>query len=147
MNKMLMGKNRLISEYIREYNHDNITKSKLQFKNFEACDDHNIIIPFGDIIEKYKNDLKEFVYVRTLTPEEERKWFYNPKVMSYELYGTTELWFTILSLNELMSATQFAINPVKVYNATILVLLSRIYALEKSLLDENEDEITKKMLE
>lgn len=142
-----MGKESTIKEFIQEYNRDTLTKDKIQFKNIEIMDDDKkMIIPYEDIFHRYRADLASLIVCRELTENEKRRWFYNPKVMSYDLYGTTELWFTIIELNEIYSLTQLNMSPMKMYSSNIVQLISRINALEKVVIDENEAEISAGLL-
>lgn len=140
---MLMGIESTIKKFIIEYNHDPLTKDALQLKNIEILNkDKKMIIPYEDIFHRYRTDLETFVEHRELTEKEKRRWFYNPKIMSYDLYNTTELWFTIIELNEIYSGTQLNMSPIKYYSPKIIQLLSRINALEKIIIDENQAEIS-----
>lgn len=143
---MLMGKDSTIKKFIQNFQNDTVTIDKLQIKNIEVYENRKLILPWEDILKKYRGDLESHIQTITMTDQQQRRWMYNPKVMSYDLYGTTELWFTIVQLNEVYSTTQLNMNPIKAYSASILKVLSRIYALEKPLLDENMDEIVKGML-
>ena len=42
--------------------------------------------------------------------------FYKPKMVSMELYGTTELWLSLLRVNEMTNITEFHQPLIKVYN-------------------------------
>lgn len=77
----------------------------------------NIEIPFRSITNKYRNFLSNIVITMNLTEAEALKYRYNPKLLSYDLYGTTEYWDDILILNNYSSILQFTpTNTVKVYN-------------------------------
>lgn len=77
----------------------------------------NIEIPFRSITNKYRNFLSNIIITLNLTEAESTKYKYNPKLLSYDLYGTTEYWNDILILNNYSSILQFTpTSTVKVYN-------------------------------
>ena len=41
---------------------------------------------------------------------------YRPKMLSYDLYGTTELWFLLLNLNGCKSIMEFTPKKIKFYD-------------------------------
>lgn len=143
---MLMGKEATVERFISNYRHDPITIDKCYLKDIEETNSRKLIIPGQDIFSKYKADLDEIIEIHTMSSIEKRRWLYNPKVMSFDLYNTTEYWFLLLQANEVFSATQFSMNPVKKYNSSLPMIISRIINLEKEIIDENEDMISKNCL-
>lgn len=127
-----------LSEYISSYNQTDITFASLHLKEKDTADSGDAIILLSDnIITKYKGDLEDHVTLVTLTTTEFNKYQYNPKVLSYDLYGTTELWTLILDLNQLYSTAEFSINPIKLYDTSILNYIGAILNLEKPIIDSN----------
>ena len=144
---MIMGQESKITDFVKNYNNDDITIDKLHLKDVFATDKKKMIILTDHILSKYQLDLEDQIITYTMTSNEERKYFQNPKVLSYDRYGTTELWFLLLELNELKSASEFILNPIKIYKKTIMNRIAKILNLEKGILDENADYITKSLLE
>lgn len=105
--------------YIDQYINDGLT-AVLSMKNFyntiltsDINDQNNIIkIPISDFFVKYRNQLENSIQWYNL-PE---KFFYKPKSVSLELYGTTELWLSLLRLNCMINITDFYLPIIKVYN-------------------------------
>lgn len=143
---MTMGQESKITEYFRNYNSDDITIDALHLKDVFSLDRKKMILLADCILSKYESDLEDEVISISLSPKEERRYLQNPKVLSYDKYGTTELWFLLLRLNEVGSATEFNMNPIKIYKKTILSRIAKIISLEKHILDENADFITKELL-
>ena len=61
-----------------------------------------------------KNTLSDFIYELkqmsikvTLNDDEIRKYRYNPKMLSFDLYGTTRLYYVILLMNDLCDIHKF----------------------------------------
>ena len=54
-------------------------------------------IPISDFFIKYRDELATCIEYYALP----QRMFYQPKTLSYELYGTTELWLALLRVNEM----------------------------------------------
>ena len=77
----------------------------------------SIIIPFMNIIDKYKDNLTDIIIEVELTDIDQRDYMFQPKKLSEYLYGTTELWFELLRLNHAPSISDFKPgNTIKVYD-------------------------------
>lgn len=143
---MLMGKAYTIQDFIQEYEDETLSFNTLQFKEIiKKNDSSKMILASDTILLKYNEELRNATDLLTLSDAEVNKFAYNPKFLSYELYGTTELWFLLLHANEMHYASQFSINPVRVYNASIVGIIDRILSLEKNFIDINRVEIKKAM--
>lgn len=91
----------------------------------------NIKIPFESITNKYRDYLKPAISSISLTYEDQLKYKYKPKLVSEDLYGTTEFWSDILILNNCFSVYAFKPKIIKVYNPNIFkTLLNEILILE-----------------
>lgn len=131
-----------IADYIEDYNDLEISEDKLHLKEASSLEDDSIITLLTDsILLKYKNDLNEIVETKSLTLQEQTKYFYNPWVLSYDLYGTTEFWFLLLDLNDMHSATEFTQETIKVYDGSLVNTINAILALEEEFINQNEEEL------
>lgn len=134
-----------IKEYIEDYSDLDISYNKLFTKEkntFTAGDQPEEVLMIGDsILKKYKKDLDDIIETRTFTYEEQRKYYYNPWRLSYDMYGSVEYWFLILEANNLYSATEFSQETIKVYDSSLPALVEAILALEEEFIDANEEEI------
>lgn len=92
---------------------------------------HIIRIPFEDFFIKYKYHLESSIqYYRVAD-----RYFYQPKTLSLDLYGTTELWLSLLRVNNMKNITEFHLPIIKVYNPTELKeLINIIFKRENKLL-------------
>ena len=88
-------------------------------------------------------ELKDIKVKITLSNEEYSKYRYNPKVLSYDIYGTTELWFLILEANELHSINEFNSRTIYLFKTDIVEKMTRILNLELDSKNYNEEEISK----
>lgn len=103
-----------IDQFINDGNQATIT-----LKNFYSTKlistigkDHVYRVPWDDFFIKYKTQLDKIVAFYNV-PESS---FYKPKLVSYELYGTTELWLGLLRLNNMKDTTDFHMPIIKIYN-------------------------------
>lgn len=93
-----------------------------------------IRIPFSSIINKYKDYLSGIIMEIELNEDEQAQYLYKPKLLSEDLYDTTELWDTILILNDCQSVINFKPKLVKVYDPTELkTLLNEIMLIEENI--------------
>lgn len=80
-------------------------------------------IPLNDFFIKYRDELSQIIELYALP----QNLFYKPKSLSYQLYGTTELWLSLLRVNEMRNITEFHLPLVKVYNPSKLKELINIF--------------------
>lgn len=88
----------------------------------------------GCFFDKYIDFIKEKSVKVVLTSDELTKYKYKPKLLSYDLYGTEELWFLILRLNNICHEMDFTKKII------YLLLPNNIKVLNKILII-NDDEI------
>lgn len=105
--------------YIDKYITDG-QQSVLSLKNFYETiligdidkPDHIFRAPLNDFFIKHRDQLSETDQWYNV-PE---SMFYKPKMVSYELYGTTEMWLALLRLNNMINITEFHSPMIKIYN-------------------------------
>lgn len=85
--------------------------------------DHIYRVPMADFFVKHRDQLSGIVRYYSV-PE---TMFYKPKLVSYELYDTTELWLSLLRLNDMRNTTEFHMPIIKVYEASALKELINIF--------------------
>ena len=68
---------------------------------YETRDGFEFVVK--NLLDDYLTDLKEQCILIELTPQEVNKYKYNPKMLSYKIYGSTKLFYTILRLNNICS--------------------------------------------
>lgn len=105
------------------------------------------IINITNLFEQYYEILLENTVVVTLTDDEYLKYRFKPKVLSFDLYGTIELHYLLLRLNNVYSVTNFDFTELRVFNTNILDLLNEIMVLEKDNYTDNEVDIIKEINE
>jgi hypothetical protein len=100
----------------------------------DTSSDRTIEIPFESLINKYKHILSDIIINVTLDDRLSRHYLYNPKLLSYDLYNTVELWSELLRLNNWSSVTEFKPVKIKIYNPRKLkAFLNEILILEEKI--------------
>lgn len=77
---------------------------------------NNIEIPFSSLTNKYREFLKSIIISIELDDAFMLKYRFKPKMISEELYGTTEFWNDILILNNCFRTCDFQPRVLKVYD-------------------------------
>lgn len=85
--------------------------------------DHIYRIPMADFFIRYRNELSGIVQYYGMSDT----MFYKPKMVSLDLYGTTELWLSLLRLNEMQNITEFHMPIIKVYDPGSIKELINIF--------------------
>jgi hypothetical protein len=85
--------------------------------------DHIFRIPINDFFVKYRQQLQEIVQQYNV-PD---RYFYQPKTLSLDLYGTTEMWLGLLRLNGMKNITEFRQSIIDVYNPVGLRELINVF--------------------
>ena len=132
-----------IKEYHKNYNNLDVSYDSLYYKDLaNLTSDAKAILLSECVLDDYAGDLAEIVVSKTLTPEEQRKYYYNPQVLSYDLYGTTQFWSLLLDLNDMTSATEFNRSTINVYDGRLTTLINAVFALEEKMLNINADSLS-----
>ena len=132
-----------LDNFIQEYGAEDLRVDAFHLKEvfFNPGMKHKIIVN-GDIIsDKYAAELEENKRTVTLTTKEYYKYRYNPKLLSFDVYGTTELWFFILMANELYSMTEFDMRKLTLYDAAVIAKFNKMLELDQSFLEINSMEV------
>lgn len=85
--------------------------------------DHICRVPIADFFIQYRRELMDAIEFYNLS----ESMFYKPKLVSLHLYGTTELWLSLLRLNNMRNITEFHYPFIKVYNSDKLMELINIF--------------------
>ena len=102
------------------------------------------VVNLFNLFEKYYEILLDNTVIVTLSDSEYEKYRFNPKLLSYDLYGTYELHFMLLRLNHLYSVIEFDLQEVRVFKPNIITLLNEIMVLESEEYIDNQVDVIKK---
>lgn len=94
--------------------------------------DRTIKIPYASITNKYKHFLSQNITNIDLTKDDQEKYRFKPKLLSMDLYGTTELWNDLMHLNYVYSVMDFQPVKIRCYNPhTFKKLLNEVMIIEE----------------
>ena len=99
----------------------------------------DINFPMLNVLNDYILDIanSSVVKICTMTELEFLRYQYRPKLLAYDIYGTTDLYFVILALNGMCDVKEFSKKKIKMLaKSDINTLLTWIYNAEKNLIDE-----------
>ena len=116
-----------------------ISHSKLCFK----LRDGDVISPYQSLVCKYYYALVPFMKEVTLSDSDYMKYKNNPKKLSQDLYGTPELWSSLLYINNTVSIADFKKKKIKIFTSDILTKLEELLVLSEEDIIKNNLEISK----
>ena len=85
-----------------------------------------------NVLNDYMQELRQISFKVRLNNKEYYKYAYKPKLLSFDLYGTTELYFIILLLNDMADVKEFTKNPIYLPKPSLLSdFLTNVYNAER----------------
>lgn len=106
-----------ISQFISAKDSDDMTYSN--YAIFERSLAHpELIYAIDNVIYTYLDELKSLCKTVKVTLHEKVKYMYRPKLLSYDIYGSTELYFVLLALNGKCNLKEFDLIDRKFYALT-----------------------------
>ena len=113
--------------------------SQISHRNFnntiflhDVRNDDIIKLPYNAIINKYRDFFTDHIVRFELTDDEKDRFWYKPKYLSYEYYGTVEYWSIILYINECGSSLEFTPDKLNlVLKEDIRDLVNEILIVQK----------------
>lgn len=122
-----------VEDFIDMGDTDDITYAN--FSILVKCIGENSIVQYAqdNIIYDYLPELNERTVTLTMTDNEFIKYRYKPKLLAYDLYGSTEVYFVIMALNGMCNIKDFNKKKLKLlYKSDLIELLNEIYSAESS---------------
>lgn len=126
-----------MDSYIEEGKRLSFSRANNLFRTREG----NVVTPYQTIVCRYYDSLKSYIEEKTFTDEEFERYRYNPRFLSYDLYGTPELWADLLYINNMVSVTSFKKRTIKVFTSGIIDALIEIKLIIENDLIDNKKEI------
>lgn len=127
-----------IEQFIQSNSNNSISYEKLSL--IEKMD--NIHTITYNLLNDYKDELDDLLVTINLSDEEFSRYAYKPKLLSYDIYGSTELYFIILFVNNLCNVKEFNNRKIKMIARDDLYnVLSAIYNAESDMIRRNRNKI------
>ena len=114
-----------------------LSHNNMQFK----VKNDGVIIPYQTIIGRFHNILTPYITTYTLSDRDYQKYYQKPKLLSYDLYGTPELWSSILYINNMVSVANFTQKTIKIFTQGITSAIEEIMTVYRDDLDDNKAEV------
>ncbi len=101
---------------------DQVETKEISYRNLHTtfCIRQNnevIQVPYKSMIREYMDLMAEDAITVSLPADEVRMYKFKPKKLSYDLYGTVELWAGLLELNKMYSTMDLTCEkPFLVFN-------------------------------
>lgn len=141
--KQLMKCN-TIDSIIKKGKQIEISHDKIHLKASILDSDGNpLIVNFMSLLIKYIDFLQDYIVEVEMTDAEFSKYMFQPRLLSYELYGTTELWSSILAINHITHSADFKIQKLKLFKSNIFDFINEVLVLENREIKRNKTEIEK----
>ena len=110
-----------------------ISESTMSFRN--VIDD-SVVLAYHNVITKFYRVLSSFIVEITLSDEEFDRYIQQPKKYCYEMYGTPELAYSLLYINDMPSVTDFKRKKIKVFTDDIMDVIVELMSLNEEDLEK-----------
>lgn len=91
-----------------------------------------------NLVEEYSSILKSQTLQVELTDEEYKKYKYCPDLLAYDIYGSVQLDFVILILNDIFDPKEFVNKTIRLVPASVLQqFLNEVYGKEYGWIQQN----------
>lgn len=129
--------NSLLS-FINESIDNSLTYFNTSFITRYKRNDSEFIELSKSIFDDYLSEIKEKSVIIALDEQEYSKYAYKPELLAFDIYGSTELYFIILLLNDLSSPKEFNLKKIRMLTrADCIDILNTIFNAEEDVINEN----------
>lgn len=135
-----------IDQFIQTEQNKSVKYPNYYYQKVISEDDLHVIINYQSIMDRYVQYIRDYITEIELSQEEMRKYRYNPKRLSFNLYGTTSYWWSIIFANQIHSLTEFDFsrdNVIKVFTREGISAFSTVLSVDKTFISENQSEVSK----
>lgn len=135
-----------IDQFIQTEQNKSVKYPNYYYQKVISEDDLHVIMNYQSIIDRYVQYIRDYITEIELSQEEMRKYRYNPKRLSFNLYGTTSYWWSIIFANQIHSLTEFDFsrdNVIKVFTREGISAFSTVLSVDKTFISENQSEVSK----
>lgn len=130
-----------ITDFINMKDNDSFTYATMALY-MQSIVDKTVIYSSDNVLYTYLEDLKNVSIEYTFSEDEYQKYKYRPKLLAYDIYGSTELYFVILALNDTCNIKDFNKRTVRLlYKTDLNNLLNQIFSAEENRLELNRKAI------
>lgn len=131
-----------IQQQVAQGNALAISNANINYHKVLAADGDKVVINFESLLTQYRYFLKKHIVILTLTDEQYLNYRFKPKSLSYDLYGTIEMASMLLTINNVVSVSEFDFKKVKVFDSGIKDFINEVLNKEKAKITANKSEVT-----
>ena len=130
---------------VEEFIESNTGSKSINYHNFsilqqEEVSGETLQLLDMNIVDDYIDELQSVCVNVQLSDKELMKYSYNPGLLAYDVYGSTELEFVILKLNGVIDPKDFNFPTIKLVEVSVLDdILSTIYSAENKFIKYNRE--------
>ena len=131
---------------VEEFIESNAGSKSINYYNFsilqqEEVSGETLQLLDMNIVDDYIDELQSVCVNVQLSDKELMKYSYNPGLLAYDIYGSTELEFVILKLNGIIDPKDFDFPSIRLLEVqTMDDLLSNIFSAEATYINKNREE-------
>lgn len=129
-----------LDQFINMKNTDSMTYNN--FSIYGKIDGQKILE--SNVLDEYLNELVSISKIVKLTSDERRKYKYAPDLLAYDVYGSTQLDFIVLAVNDMVDPKDFNLKKLKLPTASNLNgFLNEVYSSNASWISKNRYDLKK----
>lgn len=135
-----------INQFVESENNKSIRFPKFFYQKVISDGNLQVVLNYQSIMDRYIQYIRAYITDIELTQEEIRKYQYNPKRLSYHLYGNTAYWWSILLANQIHSIAELDFerdNIVRVFTREGITAIGNVLSVDKTFINENASEVNK----
>ena len=132
-----------VEEFIEMGSADDITYYNFSIlEKYTSEDGISIEYAMSNIIYDYMTEIMDKVVELELSDDDYTKYRYKPKLLAYDVYKTTEVYFVIMAINGICSIKDFTKKKLKMlYTQDLIDLLNQIYSAEQNRIKYNRNHL------
>ena len=109
------------------------------YYNFSILEkEGNLIFTDHNLIDDYIDELEKLCVTVTLSDEDLKKYRYSPDLLAFDVYGSVQLDFIIMAVNDMIDPKEFNIKTIKLpYNSILQTFLSDVMTSDSGYIAQN----------
>ena len=132
-----------IKTQITEGNSVKLSDVAISLKEKLVIGEDNIFIKIESLLTEYRYHFDKYIYTKEYTEEGFKPYLYNPKKLSFDLYGSIEYAPLLMRINNIVSITEFNKTTLKLLDKNFPKFINEIIIKEKNRITANNIAISK----
>ena len=98
----------------------------------------NITFTDHNLIDDYMDELLSMCVSVTLTDDQMVMYRYSPDILAYDVYGSAQLDFVVLAVNDMVDPKEFFVRTIKLpYNSYLKAFLADVITANEGYIEQN----------